>query len=226
MNTEQKQIAVRAYTLAEHTGFGACFMERTSNKYLFSKTMSIATCKADMRGMSTMREGLWIAAFTPTRMTLRLAFLMHVDRILDRADYWRKYENSRIDSIYKPNSNKRFGFEQIRNDWHGPDRQAEDMKSNRVLWSQNFMVFANSYDYRNRLPSGIKLPKRFEYMARGGMRRYGQKFEVPESFLEWARRQHSLTTFQVIDRFEGKQHSRAGSEPKQRSTCMQGSCSR
>lgn len=177
---------IRAYTLAVHAGHAPCWMYDPVQK---SEVLSLANCKPPIRDAAPLGE--WVAAITPTRMGLRFAYLMRVDERLTRHEYWLRYRTSRLDSIYKPKSDG--GWIQLENPWHfDAESFGRDMKSDWVLLSRNFFMFANSYSEREKSPRGLSIPAEYSALARGGMRSYGQFIDVPDTFLSWIAEQPRL----------------------------------
>ena len=189
---------VRAYTLAVHAGHAPCWMYDTSQN---CDVLTLANCKPLIREVAPLGE--WIAGVTPTRMEPRLAYLMQVSERMKRAEYWKRYKDSRFDSIYKPKA--KGGWLPLKNPWHWDEESfARDLSSESVLLSENFYVFAHSYSESGTSPSGLKLPAEYCALARGGMRGYGHLIDMPDSFLPWIQEQPRLrlSDFRVIRDFE------------------------
>jgi hypothetical protein len=160
----------------------------------------LANCKPLIREVA--QEGEWIAGITPTRMGLRLAYLMQVDKRVPRRKYWDRYGETRFDSIYRPIGDDR--WEQLDNPWHRDVKGFQrDLSSDWVLLSRCFYVFANSYTERETESRGLDLHPDYQTLQRGGMRAYGHLIEVPDTFLQWIKQQRPLTLieFEVIRNF-------------------------
>jgi hypothetical protein len=188
---------VRAYTLDVHAGHAPCWMSDAEQN---CEILTLANCKPLIRNVAP--DGEWIAGITPTRMGLRLAYLMQVSERIERARYWDQYERNRFDSIYRPTRDGRWS--RLDNPWHRDEESFErDLSSNYVLLSRNFYVFANSYTDRETEARGLDIPPDYSALERGGMRGYGHFIDVPDTFLGWVKRQHSLTLaeFKVIRSF-------------------------
>jgi hypothetical protein len=164
------------------------------------EVLSLANCKPLIRDVADVGE--WIAGVTPTRMELRLAYLMRVGERITRSQYWARYKNSRFDSIYKPKADG--GWLPLDNPWHRDEESfARDLSCDWVLLSTEFYVFANSYSNRETAPGGLPLPDEYSDLARGGMRAYGHLIELPDSFLLWIQKQPRLkmTGFRILRDF-------------------------
>jgi len=192
-------LTIRLYSLMVNTGFAPCRFAHSSNGYRSTALVTLANCMADMRRV--VKKGEWVAGVTPNRMTNRLAYLMRVDGVYPRDMYWKKFEGSRIDCVYRPNPRAPHGFDQLRNPWHGAEEKRRDMKSNQVLWSKTFFWFAQSYDCDSKAPHGLALPSKYGALRRSHRSRYGMFVKVPRHFLDWVARQPRLQTFKVIDNF-------------------------
>jgi hypothetical protein len=132
------------------------------------EVLTLANCMPRIREVANETE--WIAGITPTRMGLRLAYLMRVDERLPRRQYWDCYRRTRLDSIYKL---VRGHWHRFPNPWHNnKDTRRKDLSSKWVLWSRTFYVFANSYDRKNTAPLGLELDPTYAVLQRGGMRAY------------------------------------------------------
>lgn len=189
---------IRAYTLAVHVGHAPCWMRDSLENH---ELLTLANCKPLIRDAASIGE--WIAGVTPTRMEHRLAYLMHVGERLTRFEYWERFKESRLDSIYCPRANG--GWKQLKNPWHVDEESAErDLKSEWVLLSREFFVFANSYTDSANAARGLQLPDEYSGLARGGMRGAGVFIDLPGSFLSWVRKQRrlKLTDFQVLRDFD------------------------
>jgi hypothetical protein len=112
-----EMVRIRRYTVVANTGFAPCRFSRSHNAYASTDLLTLANCMADMRRVAEVGE--WVAGITPSRMTNRLAFLMHVDGEYTRANYWETFRGSRLDCIYRPNPEVSSGFDQLPNPWHG-----------------------------------------------------------------------------------------------------------
>ena len=195
-------ITIRLYTLNVNTGFAPCCSAHSTNGYRSTALVTLANCMADMRGV--VKKGEWVAGVTPNRMTNRLAYLMRVDGVYARDEYWKKFQGSRLDCVYRPNPMAPRGFDQLRNPWHGAEAKRRDMKSDRILWSETFFWFAQSYDSYNKAPQGLVLPSKYGALRRSHRSRYGRFVTVPRHFLDWVARQRQLQRFKVIGMFEGQ----------------------
>jgi Nucleotide modification associated domain 2 len=226
-----KTVTIRRYTVEVNSGFAPCRFMHSNGTYVPTNVMTLANCMADMR--QVVQVGEWVAGVTPNRMTNRLAFLMKVDGEYTRAEYWAKYEGSRLDCIYRPNPKAKCSFEQLPNPWHGADEQAKDMKCHRILWSTKFYWFAQSYNKRTKAPHGLQLPPEYLKLALSQRSRYGVFCELPESFLRWVSEQPQLDSFNVLDGNESQETlpdcprtscgraSTIATVPKRRASCAQ-----
>ena len=187
---------IRAYTLDVHAGHAPCWMHDKSGG---CEVLTLANCKPRIRDVALVSE--WIAVVTPKRMGHRLAHLMRVGESITRFQYWGRYKDSRLDSIYRPKKDGE--WRQLRNPWHSDEESyARDLSSEWVL-STDFYMFANSYSDDETTPQGLKLPERYSALARGGMRGYGQFIELPNSFSSWMQKQTrlKLSEFRVLREF-------------------------
>ena len=191
---------IRAYTLTVHVGHAPCWMY---DKDRGCEILSLANCKPMIRQAAHENAGKntgeWIAGVTPTRMGLRLAYLMRVTKAIPRSTYWARYKESRFDSIYKPNGDS--GWIPLENPWHTDEESfARDLSSDWVLLSTEFYVFANSYSEHDKTPHGLHLVPEYCALARGGMQGPGHFIEVPDSFLSWIKEQPRLkmSEFRVL----------------------------
>lgn len=206
---------IRAYTLAVHVGHAPCWMNDISQN---RELLTLANCKPLIRDAAPVGE--WIAGVTPKRMGQRLAYLMQVDGRLTRDEYWKRFRDSRFDSIYRPRVNG--GWKQLKNPWHVDAESFEhDLKSEWVLLSNEFFVFANSYRDRESTPKGLQLPTEYSALSRDGMRGAGHFIEVPESFLSWVRKQPALTLkdFEVLRDFDAEGCGCCKDEATRSTTC-------
>src|SRR6185437_1981901 len=138
--------------------------------------LTLANCKPKIRDVAI--KGEWVAGVTPKGMGYRLAYLMQVDERITRTQYWKRFEKTRMDSIYKPQNST--GWRQLKNPWHFDEQsRTHDLKSEFVLLSKNFYVFADSYVEHDRTPCGLNLPKRYSGLARGRMRNAGHFIDLP-----------------------------------------------
>lgn len=177
---------VRAYTLNVNVGHAPCWMY---DKVKGFEVLTLANCKPQVRNVAKADE--WIAGITPTRMGLRLAYLMQVDRCVPREEYWTEYKRTRLDSIYKPRPGG--GWYRFENPWHtDAESYQRDLSSNTVLWSTRFYVFSNSYTLQSKEPQGLKIHPKYFALERGGMRASGHFVKLPDGFLEWIERQTTL----------------------------------
>ena len=214
---------IRAYTLAVHVGHAPCWMHDNSQN---CELLTLANCKPQIRDFAL--EGEWVAGVTSKRMECGLAYLMHVSERITRTEYWRRYKNSRFDSIYRPKVNGE--WKQLKNPWHFDKESLDkDTKSDWVLLSKEFYVFANSYTDRETTPRGLTLPDRYSALARGGMRGPGHFIELPDSFLPWVQKQPRLhlEQFTVIGNLEGGGCRSGGKErclPTRRTEITSGRC--
>jgi hypothetical protein len=168
---------IRAYTLDVHVGHAPCWMYDPARN---CELLTLANCKPLIRDVAS--EGEWIAGVTPTRMGHRLAYLMRVGERITRFQYWERYKDSRLDSIYRPKANG--GWKQLKNPWHFNEESfTRDLSSDWVLLSRDFYVFANSYSGSETNPRGLVLPDEYSELARGGMRGYGHFIDLPDTFL-------------------------------------------
>lgn len=187
---------IRAYTLDVHAGHAPCWMQDPN---IGSEVLTLANCKPLIR--TAANEGEWIAGVTPTRMTLRLAYLMRVDQKMSREEYWERYRSSRFDSIYKPQNGS---WSQLENPWHNDEESfRRDLSSDFIIWSNRFHVFAQSYTGKCNEVRGLALDPRYRALAKGGMRGYGHFIELPDDFLAWIQKQPRmvLCDFKVIRDF-------------------------
>ena len=188
---------IRAYTLDVNVGHAPCWMD---DKSAGRELLTLANCKPRIRDFAL--EGEWIAGVTPKRMEHRLAYLMHVSEHITRTEYWNRYKDSRFDSIYRPKMNGE--WKQLKNPWHLDEESfARDLKSDWVLLSKEFYMFANSYSDHETGPRGLKLPEKYSALARGGIRGAGHFIELSDSFLPWIKKQQrlKLPDFQVLRDF-------------------------
>ena len=177
----------------------------------------MANCKPRIRDAAPVGE--WIAGVTPKRMGHRLAYLMRVGESITRFQYWERYKDSRLDSIYRPKKDGE--WKQLKNSWHSDEEsKARDLSSDWVLLSTDFYVFADSYSAHETAPRGLELPERYSALAHGGMRGYGQFVELPNSFLSWVQKQTrlKLTEFQVLRELGVEGCGKVSSCPAPRST--------
>ena len=193
-------VRIRRYTLAANTGFAPCRFSYSHGACAATDLLTLANCMADMRRVAEIGE--WVAGITPSRMTNRLAFLMHIDGDYTRADYWRRFRGSRLDCTYRPNSEAPSGFDQLQNPWHGRTEEAKDLKCDRILWSRNFFWFAQSYDIYRRVPEGLAIPPRYRELAVSQRTMYGAFCLLPKGFLDWVSSRPQLARFDVIGSFE------------------------
>lgn len=215
-------VKIRQYTLAVNTGFAPCCFRHSRRGYISTELLTLANCMADMRRVAEIGE--WVAGITPSRMTNRLAFLMRVDGEYTRADYWHIFQGSRLDCIYRPNLDSPSGFDQLPNPWHGRTEKAKDLKCNRILWSQTFFWFAQSYDLRNKTPTGLAVPARYRDVAVSRRSMYGTFCKLPAEFVEWVARQPRVNTFAVIGEFDRQTdadgQSESGRDLRDQTQCM------
>jgi hypothetical protein len=187
-------VRVRAYTLNNHVGHAPCWMHDESDD---CELLTLANCKPGIRDSAIVGE--WIAGVAPKRMGCGLAYLMQVGERITRFEYWLRYKRTRLDSIYKPKADD--GWIQLKNPWHFDEESFHrDLRSEWVLLSKEFFVFANSYSSRETNPEGLQLPDRYSELAREGMRGFGHFIEVPDSFLPWIQKQRrlKLAEFRVL----------------------------
>ena len=164
------------------------------------EVLTLANCKPPIRTAAKKCE--WIAGITPTRMTLRLAYLMQVNDKLRREQYWARYNSTRFDSIYRPRADG--GWFRFKNSWHMDEESFKtDLSSDFVLRNKTFCMFANSYTDHCTEPHGLKLDQNYLALARGGMRGYGHFIELPNDFLSWIEQQPrlALKDFTVLREF-------------------------
>lgn len=191
---EARTVIVRAYTLNVNVGHAPCWMYDEAKR---CEVLTLANCKPRIRDVADRDE--WIAGVTPTRMGLRLAYLMQVNRRVLRQEYWKTYKGTRLDSIYKPRPQG--GWDRFENPWHtDAESYQRDLSSNIILWSNRFYVFANSYTSQSTEPQGLRIHRKYSVLERGGMRAYGHIIELPDDFLEWIDLQTTLhlEEFQVL----------------------------
>jgi len=139
--------------------------------------------------------GEWVAGITPVRMGLRLAFIMRVNAIYNRADYWRRFARSRHDSIYEPlfmNEEPLHIFRQHENPWHDSNRISYDVDVDRVLLSGCYFNFAEGYDGYENESQGLQLLPEHEALLGKCMRGAGHFKNVPLSFLPWVTTQPTV----------------------------------
>lgn len=145
--------------------------------------------------LETAQVGEWIAGVTPVRMGLQLAFLMRVNAIYSRANYWTRFRRSRHDSIYEPlsmNGHPLHMFKQHTNAWHDRNRIAYDVDVDRVLLSGCYFNFAEGYDGYEETSQGLCLPSGYQTLLGKSMRGAGHFKEVPLSFLPWVTSQPTV----------------------------------
>ena len=188
---------IRAYTLTVHAGHAPCWMLDPQHG---REVLSLANCKPLIRDAADVGE--WIAGVTPKAMGCRLAYLMRVGERLTRTEYWARYQRSRHDSIYKPLA--RGGWRQFKNPWHVDEKsKRDDLRSEWVLLSTEFFVFADSYAEGEVSDLGLALPPAYSELSKEGMRSAGHFVELPDAFLPWVRRQPrpKLNDFVVLKYF-------------------------
>jgi Nucleotide modification associated domain 2 len=191
---------VRAYTLTVHAGHAPCWTHDTQQG---REVLSLANCKPQIRSAAPVGE--WIAGITPKDMGCMLAYLMRVSERLTRKEYWERYERSRHDCIYKPTP--RGGWQQLKNPWHVDERsKQEDLSSDWVLLSTEFMVFANSYREGTTKADGLCLRGHYPALSKEGMRGAGHFIDLPDTFLPWIDKQAKLRLddFAVLRDFGGR----------------------
>lgn len=177
---------IRAYTLTVHAGHAPCWMH---DRRQGQEVLSLANCKPLIRSAAPIGE--WIAGITPKDMGCRLAYLMQVGERLTRTDYWARYERSRHDCIYKPLA--RGGWQQLNNPWHVDEKsREEDLSSDWVLLSTEFIVFANSYRDGTIEADGLCLRDEYRALSKEGMRGAGHFIDMPDTFLPWVQKQPKL----------------------------------
>lgn len=184
---------IRIYTLNEHLNFAP---------HVNDGIMSLANCMPGLR--AGVRVGEWVAGITPARMGLRLAFLMRVNIVYTRVQYWRRFRDTRLDSIYVPQFDEAGAFmhfyAQRQNPWHGADRYAYDTESERIPLSGCYFNFTPGYDAWERTPQGLALPPQYEALLGKGVRGAGAFRDVPLSFLPWVTTQPTVK-LQTLDEF-------------------------
>lgn len=181
-------ITVRIYTLAEHTNFAP---------HVSGGVLSLANCMPALRAGA--RVGEWVAGVTPVRMGLSLAYLMRVNAVFTRAQYFQKFGRTRLDSIYKPLV--KGGWHQYVNPWHGEPRRAYDLGVDRVLLSGTFFNFSAGYDGWQTTPTGLALPTRYAALLGKSVRGAGWFRSVPFDFIPWATSQPTVS-LGTIDAWE------------------------
>jgi hypothetical protein len=162
-----------AYTISEHENFAP---------HIQDGVLSLACCMAFIRQHAKVGE--WVIGVGTVSTGRRLVFAALITGEMTRAQYWEKYRNTRLDSIYRPTPDG--GYEQVPNIWHGEKRVKYDMQSNRVLLSTKFHNFSRGHYYEWSDPSGIEFPDEFSFLRVKGIRNSGKKFyNIPESFFKW-----------------------------------------
>jgi|ERR1035437_5429799 hypothetical protein len=207
---------IRAYTLDVHVGHAPCWMYDRLRR---SELLTLANCKPPIRDVAPVGE--WIAGVTPKRMEHRLAYLMLVGERITRYQYWERFKDSRLDSIYRPKVKGQ--WKQLDNPWHVDEESfRRDLSSEWVLLSNKFYVFANSYTDHATTPDGLRLPDKYSDLACGGMRGYGHFIELPDSFLAWVQKQPklNLAEFRVLRDFGGKGCGCCKEETARSATCQ------
>lgn len=183
---------IRVYTLNEHLNFAP---------HISDGLMSLANCMPQLR--AGVRTGEWVAGITPARMSLRLAFLMRVNIVYTREQYWRRFRSTRLDSIYEPEYDEAGAlmfFNQHPNPWHGEGRLFYDLQCERIPLSGCFFNFTEGYDAHERTPQGLALPPQYEALLGKGIRGAGAFRDVPISFLPWVTTQPTVE-LQTLDEF-------------------------
>jgi Nucleotide modification associated domain 2 len=170
---------VRAYTLTVNVNH-APHVGNHDGRVL----LTLADCKPGIRRIAKKDE--WIAAITPKKMEYRLAYLMRVGGCWTREEYWGKFKQTRADSIYKPGTAGRFKL--LENPFHGAENSARDTSCNRILWSDEFYYFAESYDWGETTPHGLIIDPAYDRLCRSMRTRYGYLIEMPDDFVEWVKR--------------------------------------
>jgi hypothetical protein len=170
---------IRAYTITHHTNFAP---------HVANGLLSLANCKPGIREKANV--GDWIAGISPKRLGTRLVYLMQVTGEIDRGAYWEKFGlgiKRRWDAIYQQIEGDQ--YIQHPNKWHKLKHQDRDLSSNRILLSNNFQVFSDTYSDSTKEPKGISLPARYSALLKPGLRRYGELFDVPGSLPDWLQKQ-------------------------------------
>jgi hypothetical protein len=111
--------------------------------------LSLANCV--WRTRNAVEKGDWVMGLLsvngrPDHRRL-ITFLAQVDKIIDRADYFKNFSKERFDNHYRPNASSEGGFEVLPNLYHNEDTQEgrkdvkKDKKCRKILLSRNFHMF-------------------------------------------------------------------------------------
>jgi hypothetical protein len=171
---------IRAYTLTVNVNHAPHVGPHNGRLLL-----TLANCKPGIR--RSAKSGEWVAAITPKKMDFRLVYLMRVGGAWTRTEYWQKFKKTRADSIYEPTTDGRFKL--LKNPFHDARNYDGDTSCNRILWSNEFYYFAESYEQGEGVVQGLLLDIKYRALCRPMRTFCGVFIEMPDNFVEWVKKQ-------------------------------------